>query len=108
MRIARSDPFPLSKKLTQEKADELAWQLLGVTVSESNDGLEVKKIRPGSPAGRIGVERGDTLVGLSGTPTKTLAEFRRKLIEVRLSQSILLSIARGQQLYHVTIPLDQG
>ena len=44
----------------------------------------------------------------SGAPIKTLPEFRRKLIEVRLSQSILLSIARGQQLYHVTIPLDQG
>ncbi len=97
-----------ASRFPQERADELAWQLLGVTVSESNDGLEVKKIRPGSPAERIGVERGDTLMGLSGAPTKTLAEFRRKLIEVRLSQSILLSIARGQQLYHVTIPLDQG
>jgi hypothetical protein len=48
------------------------------------------------------------MLGLSGSQTKTLAEFRRKIIDARLSQSLLLSIGRGRQLYHVTIPLDQG
>ena len=65
-------------------------------------------MRPGSPAARLGVERGDEVVGLSGAQTKTLIEFRRKIIDARLSQSLLLSIGRGQQLYHVTVPLDQG
>jgi len=95
-------------RFPQEKADELAWQLLGLAVAESEDGLQVKKVRPGSPAARIGVERGDEVLGLSGTQTKTLTEFRRKIIDARLSQSLLLSIGRGQQLYHVTVPLDQG
>ncbi len=65
-------------------------------------------VRPGSPAARIGVERGDAILGLSGTQTKTLAEFRRKIIDSCLSQSLLVSIGRGRQLYHVTITLDQG
>jgi serine protease Do len=95
-------------RFPQEKADDLAWQLLGLAVAESEDGLAVKKVRPGSPAARIGVERGDTILGLSGTQTKTLAEFRRKVIDARLSQSLLVSIGRGRQLYHVTIPLEQG
>jgi Do/DeqQ family serine protease len=95
-------------RFPQEKADELAWQLLGLTVAQSEDGLEVKKVRPGSPAARIGIERGDAILGLSGTQTKTLAEFRRKIIDARLGQSVLLSIGRGRQLYNVTIPLDQG
>ncbi|HEV8712373.1 MAG TPA: trypsin-like peptidase domain-containing protein [Candidatus Binatia bacterium] len=95
-------------RFPQEKAEDLAWQLLGLTVSESENGLAVKKVRPGSPAARIGVERGDVLLGLSGAQTKTLAEFRRKIIDARLSQSLLVSIARGRQLYNVTIPLDQG
>lgn len=98
----------IASRFPQEKADDLAWQLLGVAVSESAEGLAVKKVRPDSPAARIGVERGDVIVGLSGVQTKALAEFRRKIIEVRLNQSLLLSIARGQQLYHVTVPLDQG
>jgi len=95
-------------RFPQEKADDLAWQLLGLTVAQSDDGLEVKKVRPGSPAARIGIERGDAILGLSGTQTKTLAEFRRKIIDARLGQSVLLSIGRGRQLYNVTIPLDQG
>jgi len=95
-------------RFPQEKADELAWQLLGLAVAESEGGLQVKKVRPGSPAARLGVERGDEVVGLSGAQTKTLTEFRRKIIDARLSQSLLLSIGRGQQLYHVTVPLDQG
>jgi S1-C subfamily serine protease len=95
-------------RFPQEKADDLAWQLLGLSVAESEDGLAVKKVRPGSPAARIGVERGDAILGLSGTQTKTLAEFRRKVIDARLSQSLLVSIGRGRQLYHVTIPLEQG
>jgi serine protease Do len=95
-------------RFPQEKADDLAWQLLRFALAESENGLEVKKVRPGSPAARIGVERGDAILGLSGSQTKTLAEFRRKIIDARLSQSLLLSIGRGRQLYHVTIPLDQG
>jgi len=95
-------------RFPQEKADDLAWQLLGLAIAESEDGLAVKKVRPGSPAARIGVERGDAILGLSGTQTKTLAEFRRKIIDARLNQSLLVSIGRGRQLYHVTIPLEQG
>jgi hypothetical protein len=47
------------------------------------------------------------ILGLSGAQTKSLSEFRRKMIDARLNQSALLSIARGRQLYHVTIPLAQ-
>jgi len=94
-------------RFPQEKADDLAWQLLGLAVSESENGLAVKKVRPESPAARIGIERGDAILGLSGAQTKTLAEFRRKIIDARLSQSLLVSIARGRQLYNVAIPLDQ-
>jgi Do/DeqQ family serine protease len=98
----------IASRFPQDKADDLAWQMLGVSVVEGEDGLAVKKVRPGSPAARVGVEQGDMLLGLSGAQTKTLAEFRRKMIDARLNQSILLSIGRGRQLYHVTIPLDQG
>ena len=94
-------------RFPQEKADDLAWQLLGLAVSESENGLAIKKVRPESPAARIGIERGDAILGLSGAQTKTLAEFRRKIIDARLSQSLLVSIARGRQLYNVAIPLDQ-
>jgi len=95
-------------RFPQEKADDLAWQLLGLAVVEANGNLQVTKIRPESPAARIGFERGDAILGVSGNQVKTLTEFRRKFIDARLGQSVLLSVARGRQLYHVTVPLDQG
>jgi serine protease Do len=97
-----------ASRFPNDKADELAWQMVGIAVAEGEEGLEIRKVRPGSPAANIGIERGDMLLGLSGAQTKTLAEFRRKMIDSRLNQSILLSISRGRQLYHVPVPLDQG
>lgn len=97
-----------ASRFPQDKADDLAWQKLGVEISAEDEGLVVQRVRPGSPAARVGVEQGDLVLGLSGAQTKTIAEFRRKMIDARLNQSILLSIGRGRQLYHVTIPLNQG
>lgn len=98
----KASRFPLLK------ADDLAWQLLGLTLGETRGGLEVRTIRPGSPAVQIGMQQGDVLLGVSGTSTPTVDVFRRKMIDVRLSQSILLSVGRGRRRYHVTVPLDHG
>jgi len=95
-------------RFPQEKADELAWKLLGLAVVETKDGLEVKKVRPAGPAERIGFTRGDIILGVAGNQVKTLAEFRRKVIDARMSQGLLLSVGRGRSLYNITVPLDQG
>ncbi|MGE0826722.1 MAG: Do family serine endopeptidase [Candidatus Binatia bacterium] len=96
-----ADRFP------PEKADTLAWDLLGLAVTEGKNGLQVQRIRPGSPVDRIGFQRGDRILAVSGIQVKTVAEFRRKIIDARLSQSILLSVGRGRSLYHVTVPLGR-
>ena len=87
-----------------EKADGLAWRLLGLRLTEARHGLEVARVRPGSPVSRIGIENGDVVVALGGTPLKSTDEFRRKMIEIRLGQSALVSIRRGPYIYHVTVP----
>jgi S1-C subfamily serine protease len=95
-------------RFPQEKVDALVWQLLGLEVTEKGDTLTVTKIRPKSSSARVGFRAGDTIVGVAGNQVSTLAEFRRKVIEARLGQTLLLSVGRGRQLYHVTVPLDQG
>ncbi len=89
-------------------ADALAWRALGLDVRETDDGLAVARVRPGSPAARIGVERGDRLLGLGGTPLRSLAEFRRRMIELRTKRSVLVSIGRGPFEYNVNVPLARG
>jgi serine protease Do len=111
-RIARDreerDVTVTAARFPQEKADELAWHLLGFRVTEKGTGLTVTKIRPQSQAARIGFRIGDAILGVAGNQVTTLAEFRRKVIDARLSQTLLLSVGRDRQLYHVTVPLDQG
>jgi len=87
------------------QADDLAWHLLGLGVGEGDDGLVVKRVRDGSPAAGIGVQRGDRLLGLGGAPLESLAAFRRKMIELRSARSTLLSIGRGPYQYNVQVGL---
>ena len=92
-------PFPAAQ------ADDLAWRLIGVGVAEADDGLVVRRVRDGSPAARIGVQRGDRLLGLGGAPLDSVGAFRRKMIELRGARSTLLSIGRGPYQYNVQIAL---
>src|SRR5262249_18279433 len=93
-------PFPM------ERSESLAWQLIGVRIAASEGPLRVTRVRADSPAARIGIEPGDTIVALAGARVKTEDEFRRKMVEVRLAQSVLLSIRRGPYLYQVPVPFD--
>ena len=90
------------------RADELAWQLLGVEATANDGGLTIHRVRPGSPAAQIGVQKGDRLLGLGGAPLKSVAELRRKVIEVRSARSVLLSIGRGPYQYNVNVALARG
>jgi len=98
----------LASAFPAARADELAWQLLGVEAGEDADGLVVRRVRGSSPAARIGVARGDRLLGLGGSPLHTLAELRKKMIEVRGARAVLLSIGRGNVQYNVNVPFARG
>ena len=98
----RASAFPTAR------ADELAWQLIGLEAVEDADGLVVRRVRGSSPAARIGVARGDRLLGLGGSPLRTLADLRKKMIEVRAARGVLLSIGRGNVQYNVNVPLARG
>ncbi len=88
-----------------ERADRIAWQRIGISVKSSGGGLVIARVRAQSPAAAIGVRPGDLLVGLAGTTVKSVAEFRRKVAQVRGQDGVLLSIARGARIYHVVVPM---
>ena len=95
---------------SEEKAKKLVAELGdGFSVrAEARVGLEVGSVRRDGPAAHIGLRAGDTILGLAGMQTKTIEEFRRRLVDARFNQTILLSVARGANEYHVTLPLDPG
>jgi serine protease Do len=97
-----------AKVFPAARADDLASRLLGLAVAEDDDGLAVRRVRSGSPAAQIGVQRGDRVLGLGGTALHSVAEFRRKMIEVRAARSVLLSVGRGPYQYNINVPLARG
>jgi S1-C subfamily serine protease len=65
----------------------------------------VRRVRPRSPSARIGVERGDRLLGIGGTALDSRAALGRRLVELRGAESVLLSVGRGRYQYNVQVPL---
>jgi Do/DeqQ family serine protease len=89
-------------------ADQLLWNLLGFAVAGDDAGLAVSRVRPGSPSAEIGLRRGDRILGLGGTAVQSVADIRRKMIELRRAQKVLFTVGRGANEYNVTVPLAQG
>src|SRR5436309_1909398 len=95
----RAGTFPSAR------ANELAWQLLGLEAAGAEDGRLASRVRSGSPAAPSGVQRGDRLLGLGGTPLRSIAELRRKMIDLRGARSVLLSVGRRPYHANVNVPL---
>jgi len=94
-----------TRKYPLERADELAWQFLGIRLTERRGHLEVSAIRPHSAAADIGMRAGDIIIAIAGRPVRTIDEFRSGFIKVREAQRVLVSVQRGSNVYHVPMPL---
>jgi serine protease Do len=86
-------------------ADGLLWSRLGFAVDADDNGLAVSKVRQGSPVARIGLRRGDRVLGLAGSALQSVAELRRRMIEVRGARSVVLTVGRGPYEYNVQVVL---
>ncbi|HSD10418.1 MAG TPA: trypsin-like peptidase domain-containing protein [Candidatus Binatia bacterium] len=100
--VVRTLRFP------DERADALAWEGLGLRVSDRGKALTVKAVRQQSPAASVGIRPGDVVAALNGRSVETLEQFRRRLASLRSARRMLVSIQRGARLYHVPLPLDPG
>jgi len=83
-------------------ADALLWSRLGLAVDAN---LQVTKVRSGSPVARIGLRRGDRILGLAGSGVETEAELRRRMIETRGARGVVLTVGRGPYQYNVQVAL---
>ena len=94
-----------TRRFPIERADDLAWELLGLRVHERKKQVEVDAVRRRSSAEQIGIRPGDVIAALGGQPIDTVDAFRRKLVAHRNAQRLLVSVLRGRQLYHVPMAL---
>jgi Do/DeqQ family serine protease len=106
-----------TKEFPLERADELAWSLLGIKVDQLTsknrrdfriairDGVVISEIKSGSYLASIGARPGDVIRQIDDTSTPTREEFRKALVKSRQKSSLVLLIQRGEQGYYVTVSL---
>ncbi len=94
------------EELPSQQVGRFLRELLGVELEPNQaGGYLVQSVREGSGAARIGIQRGDLVLGING---RTLADddsLRRSVLELRGRSHALVVVQRGAGRYHVTIPL---
>ena len=77
---------------------DLSPELAQALNTGRGDGAVVVRIEDGSPAARAGLERGDVVVALDGTPIRAAADLRNRIALVPVGRRIALTVERdGRQ-----------
>jgi serine protease Do len=84
----------------------LVHELLGLDLKRHETGAYlVDAVRRGGGAARVGVRNGDRLLGINGRSLSDDDTLRRAILELRGRDRALVVVQRGNDTYHVTIPL---
>ncbi len=82
-------------------------EISGLTVRDSGEGVQISEVRRGSRGESIGLEPGDTIVGVNGVEISSVKELFSQLQRSAERASAVLSVARGRYIYSLSFPLGQ-
>jgi predicted metalloprotease with PDZ domain len=82
-----------------------AWSRWGIEAGADpggrGRGLAVRKIRPSSPAARLGLQPGDRLVQVGAVALRQPDDFLQGYARYMMQSSLLLRVERAGRLYYV-------
>lgn len=88
---------------------------LGVSVQDSEEGVQVSEVQPGGGAAAAGIQDGDLLVAIGDQEIESFADLRRELDRHQAGQSIPVTVRRGEEELHLDVllagrrePVDGG
>jgi len=74
---------------------------------EQDSAVRVSEVQPNSPAAQSGLKTDDLIVGIDGTPARTVDDLQRLLDESRIGKQCVLRILRGAQALYLQVhPLE--
>ncbi len=97
-----------AERFTSLVAGQIAWEWLGLSVKGSRSGLAVAKVRPGGPAGEIGLEAGDLIRQVGGEEVSSEDEFAHGVMLAFQRGAFPMLVQRGRRGYYITLPITKG
>jgi len=91
--------------LPEQLTPAMAWELLGLKVTEAPRGVVVSSVRRDSPAESTGLRAGDVVLAVEDEAVKSPAEFLARARTALASTGLVVSVGRGSWTYYVTLNL---
>jgi len=105
-----------ARKFPISKAEEFAFNLLGIEVEEISSrtqdrltepkGVSISRVKPNSRAYRVGIKSGDIILQMDETTINSLQDFHKAVANIFQKNNVLLLIQRGLYGYYLTIPIE--
>jgi serine protease Do len=83
----------------------ILWDIAGLRIGEGNRGVVIDEVLRNSRSDRIGVQSGDTIVGVNGGQVRTVDDVSKALADSAERSSVVLNILHGNVVYGLTYPM---
>jgi S1-C subfamily serine protease len=97
-------------ELTPQRVEQLVQRRVGVALEEAKATggvvLAVRTVTKGTPAAKVGLQKGDLVREVNGVEVATLDEFRRAAGGARRTGQLVLLIQRGYAAERIAFDLD--
>jgi len=102
-------------RITPAIAEQISYEWIGVTVApadkktieryrlSSPKGLVIKRIDPSCSLAQTGVREGDLIRKINRTPTDSMDDFRKAVMESQGFGAAIVYVQRGQFVYQITV-----
>src|SRR4029079_17086751 len=77
----------------------ILWDIAGLRIGERNRGVVIDEVLRNSRSDRIGVQSGDTIVGVNGGQVRTVDDVSKALADSAERSSVVLNILHGNVVY---------
>ncbi|HKD99880.1 MAG TPA: PDZ domain-containing protein [Planctomycetota bacterium] len=91
---------PPSRRVTRQVHSQ--YTFLGVSTETEDDRLVVKSVTLGTAAANAGIQEGDAILEIAGTPVRTSSDLSRTIRARRPGESVVILVRRGGE----TLELD--
>jgi S1-C subfamily serine protease len=83
----------------------ILWDVAGLRVGESGRGIAIEEVARGSRSERIGIQPGDTIVGVNGEQVRSVDDVSKALASSAERSSVVLDVQHGGMIYGLTFPM---